>query len=177
MSARNRWALQAALDCIEANRELLEEIVDQLIGISELGQRIIRTFDPYRILAMILYSVTRKIDHSVHEDCNGCSGWYCIFDVPPPGCLPNTSFCRLLGVDESDGITYATQYFCRDMAVLSAIPAAACTRLQKDHADRYPDKYVAFRTLMEVWSGERPIQLCWMVAGFQTTGSNLRKMP
>ena len=32
VSARNRWALhQAALDYIEANRELLEEIVDQLI--------------------------------------------------------------------------------------------------------------------------------------------------
>ncbi|MCB9052635.1 MAG: DUF4286 family protein [Lewinellaceae bacterium] len=99
---------------------------------------------------MILYNVTVKIDHSVHEDWLQWMKAVHIPDVLATGLFTEHKLCRLLGVDESDGITYATQYFCRDMAAFQQYQQQHAPRLQKDHADRYPDKYVAFRTLMEV---------------------------
>lgn len=53
-------------------------------------------------------------------------------------------------VDDTDGITYSIQYSCRDMATLQTYFKENAPALQKDHAERYKDKFVAFRTLLEL---------------------------
>ena len=99
---------------------------------------------------MILYNVTVKIDHSVHDSWLQWMKAVHIPDVLATGLFTEYKLCRLLGVDESEGITYATQYFCPDMEAFQLYQQQHAPRLQKDHSDRFKDKYVAFRTLMEV---------------------------
>ncbi len=57
---------------------------------------------------------------------------------------------RLLEQDESDGVTYAIQYLCNGMNQYETYREEFAPALQQEHADRYKDKFVAFRTVMEV---------------------------
>ena len=99
---------------------------------------------------MILYNVTVKVEHSVHDDWLEWMQAVHIPDVLATGLFTEYKLCRLLGVDESDGTTYAVQYFCPGMPAFQQYQQQHAARLQKEHSDRYKDKYVAFRTLMEV---------------------------
>jgi hypothetical protein len=70
-------------------------------------------------------------------------------DVMATGYFLENKICRLLH-DEEDGFTYAFQYLCKDLATFQAYQQNEAPRLQADHASRFPNQYVAFRTLMEV---------------------------
>lgn len=99
---------------------------------------------------MILYNVTVKVEHSIHKDWAQWMKAVHIPDVLGTGLFTGHKLCRLLGVDEADGITYAVQYFCPNMEAFQLYQQQHAPRLQKEYAERYQDKYVAFRTLMEV---------------------------
>lgn len=99
---------------------------------------------------MIIYNVTVKIDLDIHEDWLQWMKDVHVPDVIATGLFSECKICRLLTVDESDGITYAFQYFCENMAAFEKYQEVHATNLQKDHTERYKDKFVAFRTLMEV---------------------------
>ncbi|HMQ64215.1 MAG TPA: DUF4286 family protein [Flavilitoribacter sp.] len=99
---------------------------------------------------MILYNVTIKIDHTAHVDWMWWMKKVHIPEVMGTGCFVEYKFCRILGDDDEQGVTYAIQYFSPDMATFKSYQANHAPRLQRDLAERYPDKYVAFRTLMEV---------------------------
>jgi len=98
---------------------------------------------------MIIYNVTVKVDLDVHEEWLDWMRRVHIPDVLATGLFTDHRICRVLQ-DESDGMTYATQYFCESMKNLQEYAARHAKRLQDDHTARYKDKYVAFRTVMEV---------------------------
>jgi hypothetical protein len=98
---------------------------------------------------MIIYNVTVKVDLDVHEEWLDWMRSNHIPDVLATGLFTDHRICRVLQ-DESDGMTYTTQYFCESMKNLQEYAARHAKRLQDDHTARYKDKYVAFRTVMEV---------------------------
>lgn len=71
-------------------------------------------------------------------------------DVLNTGMFHNHKICKILHDDDDGGVSYAIQYFCKDMATFQEYQAKHAKALQADHSERYKDKYVAFRTLMEV---------------------------
>ncbi len=103
---------------------------------------------------MIIYNVTVKIDLDVHEEW---LQW--MREVHIPEVLATNLFegghrmARVLLQDESDGITYSIQYRCRDMATLQRYSSQFAPMLQRSHQERYQDKFVAFRTVMELVDG------------------------
>jgi hypothetical protein len=99
---------------------------------------------------MILYNVTVKIDTKIHKEWVKWMKEVHIPDVLATGLFSEHKLCRLLSVDESDGITYAIQYFCADMEAFEQYQKEHARRLQTEHMNRYKNRYVAFRTLMEV---------------------------
>lgn len=99
---------------------------------------------------MIIYNVTVKIDRDVHDEWLQWMKEVHIPDVMNTGLFKSHQMARVLLQDESDGITYATQYHCPDMKTLQLYTAKYAPKLQKDVLDKYPDKFVAFRTLLEV---------------------------
>ena len=64
---------------------------------------------------MIMYNVTVKINHHIEQVWVRWMKRIHIPDVLKTGLFTNHKFFRLLSVDESDGITYAIQYFCKDI--------------------------------------------------------------
>ena len=99
---------------------------------------------------MILYNVTVKIEHAIQEDWTRWMRSVHIPDVMATGLFQSYKMCQLVSVDDTDGVTYAIQYFCTDMAAIYEYQQKHAARLQKEHSERYRNKYVAFRTLMEV---------------------------
>lgn len=99
---------------------------------------------------MIIYNVTVKIDLAHHDD------WYrWMKEVHIPEVMATDYFIKyqmskLLYTDESDGLTYTIQYYCKDLETLNAYHKIAAPALQKKHTDRYEGKYVAFRSIMDV---------------------------
>ncbi len=57
--------------------------------------------------------------------------------------------CKVL-VEEEQGITYSIQYTAKDMETYEKYEREHAPRLQKEVTDRYANKFVAFRTLLEV---------------------------
>ena len=102
---------------------------------------------------MIVYNVTIKINHEVHEDWLEWMKSVHIPDVMDTGYFTGHKMMKLLKEDE-DGITYAIQYYCAEMRDLHQYQIKEAARLQAFHTARYKDKYVAFRTLLEVVSEE-----------------------
>jgi hypothetical protein len=99
---------------------------------------------------MILYNVTVKIDHDVHDEWLKWMKEVHIPEVMASGIFDSNRIARILLQDESDGISYSFQYSCKDMATMQKYTAIHAPALQKAHAERYKDKFVAIRTLMEV---------------------------
>jgi hypothetical protein len=101
-------------------------------------------------MSKILYNVTVKVDREVHKDWLRWMKRIHLPDMMSTGMFLEHKVCRLLGVDEEEGITYAVQYLCPDIETYQRYQMEHGTRLQRDHHQRYEGKYVAFRTLMKV---------------------------
>ncbi|MFK8101766.1 MAG: DUF4286 family protein [Saprospiraceae bacterium] len=99
---------------------------------------------------MILYNVTVKVEVSVHDEWLQWMKTVHIPDVLKTGFFVEYKMGRILGQDESDGISYSVQYFCESMALLAQYQKEHAVRLQAAHAEKYKNKYVAFRTLIEL---------------------------
>lgn len=99
---------------------------------------------------MILYNVTVKIVEPLETEWLQWMRETHIPDVMNTGLFVNHKICKLLHDDEDGGVTYAFQYFCKDMAAFQEYQTKHAKALQEDHSNRYKDQYVAFRTLMEV---------------------------
>jgi hypothetical protein len=98
---------------------------------------------------MIIYNVTVCIDRSVHDEWLSWMREKHIPEVMATGFFLEQKICKVL-VDDDSGITYSIQYTCANQRDLETYQQTEAPRLQKDHNDRYKDKFVAFRTLLEV---------------------------
>ncbi|NNE29020.1 MAG: DUF4286 family protein [Saprospiraceae bacterium] len=98
---------------------------------------------------MILYNVTLNVDTDVHEDWLAWMKAIHIPDVMDTGCFKSYRICQLLRQAE-EGITYSIQYICEDTKTLHFYQVNHAPELQKEHQERYGDKVLAFRSLLEV---------------------------
>lgn len=99
---------------------------------------------------MILYNVTVNIDKDVEMEWIQWMKYTHIPDVMQTGCFIDNKFFKLLNDDpDATGATYAIQYFAREVGNLSDYLDNFAAALQKKHLDRYPNKFVAFRTFLE----------------------------
>lgn len=98
---------------------------------------------------MYIYNVTVKIDNELATDWLSWMQTVHIPDVIATGMFMGYKICRLLSNDD-DGMTYAIQYQCKDLATLQRYSTQYAPKLQAEHTARYTNKYVAFRTVLEV---------------------------
>ena len=54
------------------------------------------------------------------------------------------------GHEEEGAINYNIQYLCESKEVLQHYQEKFAPKLQEEHGKRYKDKFIAFRTLLEV---------------------------
>lgn len=99
---------------------------------------------------MIIYNVTVNIDHDAAADWLRWMKEIHIPQVMATGKFNSYRIARLIGDHDSGGITYAIQYECESMQQYELYQSENAAALQKDHAERYKDQFVAFRTILEV---------------------------
>ena len=100
---------------------------------------------------MIIYNITVSISPEIEEDWLDWMKNKHIPDVMATGVFLEQRICRIITDSvEEHGLNYAIQYTCESLEKLEKYQAEHAPRLQKEHADRYKDQYVAIRTLLEV---------------------------
>lgn len=99
---------------------------------------------------MIVYNVTVKVDNDIHDDWLAWMTKLHIPDVMDAGYFSNYRISRLIEHGDDEAVTYSIQYTCASMKDLHHYQINEARQLQKEHAERYVNKYVAFRSIMEV---------------------------
>ena len=103
-----------------------------------------------KITGMLIYNVTIKVDWSIHEP------WFkWMLDIHIPemlgtGCFKKHQFVRLLEIDETEGPTYAVQYYAESKADYNRYLEQYAATLREQGTELWDDKYLTFPTLMEV---------------------------
>lgn len=98
---------------------------------------------------MIIYNVTINIDYDVHDEWVDWMKQVHIPEVMATGRFIENKMSRVLG-EEEGGVTYAIQYLAPDMEAYHRYVHEDAPKLQEEHSQKYKDKFVAFRTILEV---------------------------
>ncbi len=98
---------------------------------------------------MILYNVTINIDKDVEAEWLDWMKSTHIPDVMATGMFVRNEFYKLLGEIDNNGITYSVQYFAKSMAEVDLYLEKYAYELRKELLEKYKDKHVAFRTVLE----------------------------
>ena len=99
---------------------------------------------------MLIYNVTINIDDSVHED------WLTwMRDKHIPDMLATQKFleakmCRVMVEEEMGGTTYSIQYKTPDRETLERYYQEDAERMRSEGNRLFPNKFVAFRTELEI---------------------------
>jgi hypothetical protein len=98
---------------------------------------------------MIIYNVTMKVDWSVAGEWLQWMQAIYIPDIIGTGCFQKHQFVRLLEVDETEGPTYAAQYFAESMVKYNEYVQTYAPDFRKTMATKWGDKCIAFGTVMK----------------------------
>jgi hypothetical protein len=99
---------------------------------------------------MIIYNVTVNIDHDVHDEWLKWMREVHIPDVMRTNLFTDHRMLKVLGDEESGGVTYSVQYTCRNMDDFKQYEKNFAPTIREEHSRKYKDKFVSFRTLLEL---------------------------
>jgi len=94
---------------------------------------------------LIIYNVTIKIDTRVKDEWLKWMKDHHIPEVIDTGLFQGHKICRLLDQDESEGVTYSIQYFCKSMTEYNTYQEKFAPKLQQEHQAKYNNRFVAFK--------------------------------
>ncbi len=98
---------------------------------------------------MIIYNVTVNIENDVKEEWLNWMKTIHVPEVMQTGYFIENMICKVL-VDETQGTTYSVQYTCDNVTIYEEYKRLHAPKFQKEIADKYGSKLVAFRTLLEI---------------------------
>lgn len=99
---------------------------------------------------MYIYNVTTNIDESVHDQWLKWMKEVHIPDVLATGKFLSAKMCKVLVEEELGGITYSVQFTTLDKETLQSYYDNNAAKLELDAMKLFPNKFVAFRTELEV---------------------------
>jgi len=98
---------------------------------------------------MILYNVTIKINHEAEREWLQWMKDEHMPELMNTGLFADAKLFRLLDVDDSEGVTYAAQYFCNTMQDYNNYISGHAAAMREKGLKRFGDKFIAFRTVMQ----------------------------
>jgi hypothetical protein len=99
---------------------------------------------------MIVYNVTINIEDEIEQEW---LNWMRLTHIPElinTGCFVSARMTKVLVEEQMGGKTYSIQYSCNTRADLDKYIDNYAPQLQSNFNKRYKDKFVAFRTIMQV---------------------------
>ncbi|UGU18328.1 DUF4286 family protein [Sinomicrobium kalidii] len=101
---------------------------------------------------MYIYNVTINIDETVHDEWLQWMRETHIPDMLATGKFSNARMLKVLVNEEMGGITYSVQYITDSKATLQQYYDEDASQLRAKSQKRFADKFVAFRTELEIVS-------------------------
>ena len=98
---------------------------------------------------MIIYNVTIQVDEGIAVEWLSWLRQEHIPDVMASGCFVKYQLVKILNTDPGS-VSYAVQYYADNQQQLDLYLEEHAPGLRKKALDRWPDRFVAFRTIMEV---------------------------
>jgi Domain of unknown function (DUF4286) len=98
----------------------------------------------------IIYNVTVKVEQQIAGDW---LMWLLNDHIPSvmnTKCFVDYKVLRLLEVDDSEGPTYAAQYYAESKADYNRYIEMYSAKMRQDSFKKWGDQFVAFRSVMEV---------------------------
>lgn len=99
---------------------------------------------------MILYNVTIKVEPAINEEWVKWMKDEHIPELMETGLFVDSRLMQILELDDTDGITYAAQYYCEGMDQYNEYIDKHAPRLRQAGIDRFGEQFVAFRTIMKL---------------------------
>ncbi len=99
---------------------------------------------------MIIYNVTVNINDDAHDAWLEWMRHTHIKDVMNTGMFSESRMLRVLNDDIGEGHTYSIQYSCLSIDHLHQYQKLFAPALQAEHNEKFANKFVAFRTLLEI---------------------------
>ena len=99
---------------------------------------------------MIVYNVTIKITNSIHTDWLQWTKEEHIPDVLQTGCFTHAVILRLLEVDDTEGPTYAIQYFAESKGLYNNYIENHAAEMRQKGFNKWGNQFIAFRSVMQV---------------------------
>ena len=99
---------------------------------------------------MIVYNISIRIIPEIEEEWVRWQKEEHIPDVMSSGQFTEYKFYRLLEQQEPDGITYVVQYFASSLENYNRYINDTSHTLRQKALDKWGNKFIAFRTIMEV---------------------------
>ncbi|MFN8247392.1 MAG: DUF4286 family protein [Ferruginibacter sp.] len=99
---------------------------------------------------MIIYNVTIKVDQSIAANWLTWLQTEHIPEVTGTGCFTKANILRLLEVDDTEGPTYAVQYFAESKALYNRYIEKHAPEMRRKSFEKWGDRFIAFRSVMEV---------------------------
>jgi Domain of unknown function (DUF4286) len=99
---------------------------------------------------MIMYNVTVKVENEITADW---LNWLKTEHIPAmigTGCFTHATILRLLETDDTDGPTYAVQYFAQSKGLLNNYMELHAAALRGQGLKKWGARFIAFRSVMEV---------------------------
>ena len=100
----------------------------------------------------IIYNVTTAVSHQVKEDW---LQWMLDIHIPEvlgTGCFYKHQLVKILDTDETEGITYAVQYYAESQSAYEDYISNYAGNFRKAISDKWGEQVYSFRTLMEILS-------------------------
>ena len=104
---------------------------------------------------MYIYNVTINIDDSAHNDWLKWMVDKHIPDMLATGKFLSAKMCKVLVDEDMGGTTYSIQYVTPDKETLETYYSENAAHLRKEGQLLFKDKFVAFRTELELISEQK----------------------
>ena len=98
----------------------------------------------------VIYNVTIKVEQQIAD---AWLQWLLEEHVPEvllTGCFTNYQLVRLLEVDDTDGPTYAVQYYAASKSDYNRYLEVYASDMRKKSFDKWGNHFIAFRSVMQV---------------------------
>jgi len=101
---------------------------------------------------MFIYNVTINVEADIRDAWLKWMQQTHIPEMLATGKFHEARICRVLVDEETGGYTYAVQYHTASKKLLEDYYREDAERMRKDGMDRFGDKFVTFRTELEIVS-------------------------
>jgi hypothetical protein len=99
---------------------------------------------------MFIYNVTIHLEHAIHTEWLAWMQTTHIPKVMATGCFSKYQFVRILDTDETEGVTYAAQYYAESRANYNRYIEIHANSLRAEATEAWGNRFIGFRSLMQV---------------------------